>query len=64
MEGRVIADDEGVVTYDAGAKTLRCPWHHWEFDLDTGNAILPMRERIKVYPVRVSGSTVYVKIGR
>ena len=26
---------------DGSRKVLRCPWHHWEFFLDTGRAVLP-----------------------
>lgn len=60
--GRVVCDAENRVTYDSEAKTLRCPWHHWEFDLASGKPLLPIRERLKVYPVQVNEETVYIQL--
>jgi nitrite reductase (NADH) small subunit len=38
---------------------LRCPWHHWEFDLVTGRTVFPSRQRVATYKVTVepSGAT-------
>jgi 3-phenylpropionate/trans-cinnamate dioxygenase ferredoxin subunit len=40
---------------------LRCPWHGWEFDLDTGRSLMtPTRVGIRTYPVSVRDGTVMV----
>ena len=40
---------------------IRCPWHGWEFDLETGRSLLePDRFGLKVYPVTVDGGTVFL----
>ena len=44
-----------------GRKVLRCPWHGWEFDLDTGVCRDEPSMRAAVYPVRVEGSRVLVE---
>lgn len=42
---------------------LACPWHRWEFDLETGRAIGAItRKRMAVYPVEVVGDDVFVRL--
>jgi 3-phenylpropionate/trans-cinnamate dioxygenase ferredoxin subunit len=46
----------GEITYEPGAHVLRCPWHHYEFDLRTGRCLAdPERLRIATYEVREEG---------
>ncbi|MGJ3242336.1 MAG: Rieske (2Fe-2S) protein [Opitutales bacterium] len=46
---------------DATRKVLRCPWHHWEFHLDDGSPVVPMKRKLKTYPVRVRDGQVEVQ---
>jgi 3-phenylpropionate/trans-cinnamate dioxygenase ferredoxin subunit len=39
---------------------LRCPWHGWEFDLETGCALFDPRVRTRRYEVAVEGGQVVV----
>ncbi len=43
-----------------GRSVLRCPWHGWEFDLDTGICRDDPAVRVAVYPVRVENGRVLV----
>ncbi len=45
-------------------RVLLCPWHTMEFDLLTGQRIRGRGERLRAYPVEVSGGEVFVTIGR
>lgn len=45
-----------------GRPALRCPWHGWEFDLDTGYYLWNPRCRLDSFPVEVEGDTVYVRL--
>jgi nitrite reductase/ring-hydroxylating ferredoxin subunit len=44
---------EGVIA-DGGA-TIRCPWHNWTFDLETGRNVIDHDEQLRMFPVRVEG---------
>lgn len=50
------------LAFDAGRLVLRCPWHHWEFDLKTGAPLAPIRQRLKTYPVKVENGEVWVDV--
>jgi nitrite reductase/ring-hydroxylating ferredoxin subunit len=45
----------------AGERVLRCPWHGWEFDLETGVCRDEPSLRAAVYPARVADGRVLVE---
>ncbi len=45
----------------SGKHVLRCPWHGWEFDLETGRCVDDDRVRAKVFPVRIADGRVLVE---
>lgn len=62
VTGAVTSSEPGQQDYDHQRLVLRCPWHRWEFDLETGAALAPIRQRIKTYPVRREGETLWVEL--
>jgi nitrite reductase (NADH) small subunit len=44
-----------------GQRVLRCPWHGWEFDLETGRCLDDPSLRAAVYPVEVLDGRVRVR---
>ena len=59
VSGTVFASTPQEVSYGRHSRVIRCPWHGWEFDLDTGRSLLePDRIGVKVYRVSVDGDTV------
>jgi nitrite reductase/ring-hydroxylating ferredoxin subunit len=36
-------------------RVLRCPWHGWEFDIQSGKGLYDARGRVKTYATRVDG---------
>ena len=62
VEGTVTADASGCLDYNADRKVLRCPWHHWEFELATGKAVAPIKQKIRTYPVEVRDGWLYVDV--
>ncbi|WP_281708333.1 Rieske (2Fe-2S) protein [Phaeobacter italicus] len=50
----VDADAPGAFTVDEDRVMVRCPWHGWEFDLETGRSYCdPNRVRVKPFEVNV-----------
>jgi 3-phenylpropionate/trans-cinnamate dioxygenase ferredoxin subunit len=45
----------------AGHSVLHCPWHGWEFDLESGACLDDPAMRVAVYPVRVEDGRVLVQ---
>jgi nitrite reductase (NADH) small subunit len=48
--------------YGREGRILRCPWHEWEYDIATGEAVFDPTVRIKTYPTEVSDGEVVVTI--
>jgi nitrite reductase (NADH) small subunit len=47
--------------YARDGEILQCPWHGWEFDLVTGEHLVPgSRARLRRYPVEIDGGDVFV----
>lgn len=44
-----------------GRAVLRCPWHGWEFDLETGRCLDDPGMRAAVYEARVEDGRVRVR---
>ena len=57
--GTLVASAPHEYVYGRHDRVLRCPWHGWEFDLDTGRSLLePDRVGVKTYQVTVRDGTV------
>lgn len=55
------AEKPGTFTFKEKT-VLRCPWHGWEFDVDSGKSIFDESIRAKKYEVKVKGGIIYCKI--
>lgn len=48
-------------TYATDGPVLRCPWHGWEFDPETGACLVEATMRVAVYDVKVEDGRVLVQ---
>lgn len=49
--------------YGMENKVLRCPWHGWEFDLETGKSLFqPEEVRVKTYRVTVEDGEIFLHV--
>lgn len=42
--------------------TVTCPWHGWEFNVQTGETLLGSKTWLTTYPVRLDGDDVLVEV--
>lgn len=53
----------GRLEFGLEGRVLKCPWHGWEFDLETGECLFGVSQRrAKVYPVEVEAEKVYIEV--
>ena len=41
---------------------LVCPWHGWEYDLQTGQVVDDPQSKVAVYPIKIDNGEVLIKI--
>ena len=61
VHASVFSDCPGVIVADHTRPVLTCPWHNWEFDLQTGHALRDRRRRLRVYAAEVVDGRVIAR---
>ena len=63
LRGTLLPSDPSEFVFGMEGQILQCPWHGWEFNLETG---LPMCEhegkRLIIYDVTVKEQDIYVEL--
>jgi nitrite reductase (NADH) small subunit len=55
-------DAPGVFRVDNDVPVIACPWHHWEYDLETGRCPVDARVRVRAYTTVVQGDRVLIEM--
>lgn len=62
ITGTLYSSEPGEFEMKHDELALRCPWHHWEFHVDSGKAVIgSIKQRARVYEVKVEDDKVFVK---
>jgi nitrite reductase (NADH) small subunit len=61
--GTMLPSEPPTYVYGLEDRLLRCPWHGWEIDLETGRPVLnDAPGRVRTYKVAVHGDQVVVEL--
>ena len=61
---RVFSDAVGRWDFDREGEVVKCPFHNWEFDIGSGQALHDPRLRARRYPVEIRDGKVVIKLRR
>ena len=64
LSGTFVEAGPQELVYGMDERVIRCPWHGWEFDLETGRSLLePERVGLKTYRVTEQDGQVVLHTG-
>jgi nitrite reductase (NADH) small subunit len=63
LRPRIDSSGVGSIQHDADRPVLACPWHGWEFDIETGRSTWSDAYRVKTFAARVENGRVLVETG-
>jgi nitrite reductase (NADH) small subunit len=62
LRGTMLPSDPGAFVFGLDNQILQCPWHGWEFDLETGSGVCESRGHLVLYPVVLKEQSVYLDL--
>ena len=61
LGGTMLPSNPQEYKYGMDGQVIQCPWHGWEFDLETGKALFETSKlRVTTYPVELKNDEIYV----
>jgi len=61
VTGSLSSDEDGILCYDEDTQVVRCPWHGWEFDIESGEHLSRPSYSQPTYEVDVHDGELYVR---
>ncbi len=62
LRGTMLPSDPSTFVFGRENQILQCPWHGWEFDLETGATLSGGRGKLTLYPVTLKERSVYLEL--
>ena len=63
--GTMVSSKPHQYSYVHDRTILLCPWHRWEFDLETGRTVGDIsKKRLATYPVEIVDEGVFLRLPR
>jgi nitrite reductase/ring-hydroxylating ferredoxin subunit len=60
VTGTLSQNEDGTLCFDEDTRVVRCPWHGWEFDIETGEHLSRPEYSQPTYEVLVQDRELYV----
>jgi nitrite reductase/ring-hydroxylating ferredoxin subunit len=60
LTGTTLPTDGFEYPYGLEGRIVRCAWHGWEFEVESGRCLVDARVRARSFPVEVEGDMVFV----
>ncbi|WP_135824988.1 Rieske (2Fe-2S) protein [Halorussus ruber] len=54
--------DAWELSQDSDVPTVACPWHGWEYELETGEHVAPTKYNLPTYDTIVEDGELYVEV--
>lgn len=61
VAGNFGVDEAGQLVYENDLGTVACPWHGWQFEIDTGRHVAKSNYKIPTYDVVVEDGDIYIE---
>lgn len=62
LRGTFLPSDPSSFVFGMENQVLQCPWHGWEFDLETGEQMSGKSSRLTLYPVKLQDGSVFLDL--
>lgn len=62
VTGTTAASEDFDYVYEREGRILRCAWHGWEFEIETGRSLADPKVQAKTFPVTVEDGEILVHI--
>ena len=58
--GTTLPSQPGEYNWGRDGEIIFCPWHGWEFDMQTGVCLTDPTVRLRLFPISVEDSIIYI----
>lgn len=60
--GTMLPSEPSTFIFGMENQVLKCPWHGWEFDLESGASLCGAKGKLTLYPVTLKEGAVYLDL--
>jgi len=57
-----MTDDSWKFSQNTEVPTVTCPWHGWEYSLETGEHVAPTDYSLRTYPLTLKDGELYIEL--